>query len=842
MRGIKIFTIFFLTLFIFTLSSQSMTRADSPDSRMQYVLDRSVVMYVNSPNAYVYGQKVTMGGEKEKILPYTAGKQVMIPVYFTVKSIGADAVWSPDKNGLTITTPVGMKLALQEGQKSLRIGTRVYPLHWPVKKLGNELYIQADILAKACGKEAFLKNGLIVFSDRKGSSWVLADTSVAASLTAMVGSLPSIDTLEQLKTVLQSTWEQQNSMYTRRNGTEAVAEASAPQPPVSDNKADSGSSPAGTGDYSTTNVQVAGVDEADMVKTDGKYIYQVNLQRVIVARAYPAEELEIVASITFDDPAFQPLEMYLQDGRLTVLGNAYENTAPVPMEGRVEVEPAVDAAVVDSKIAPDMMHPYYGVNTLKVYIYDVSDVTKIQKVREVEMEGQYVSSRRIGNMLYLVANKYMDYYAAQKDPANTIPRYGDSAAGGEMKAVDLTKIYYFPGMLETNYMTIASLHLEKQDTPLNVSSYLGAGQNIYVSAENLYVAAAGFRPVEVQEAAADKDEGNFAAKPSPDYQYTVYDSFTSIFKFSLRDGNAAYVAKGEVPGNIINQFSMDEAEGYFRIATTNGEIWRSDEYTSKNNIYTLDAMMNVQGKLEGIAPGERIYSVRFMGKKAYMVTFRTVDPLFVVDMSSPTQPRILGQLKIPGYSEYLHPYDENHIIGFGKDTIEKEWKDDRGNAVNTMAYYLGLKMAIFDVTDVTHPKEMFTEYIGDRGTDSEILRNHKALLFSRDKNLLALPALVMKVDGNKTMDDGMPVYGRFDHQGAYVYRIDLEKGFQRKGIITHMTQEDTLKAGDYWYDAGSYVNRILYIGDTLYTLSNSVIKANRMSDLAEIRTAWINSK
>ncbi len=300
----------------------------------------------------------------------------------------------------------------------------------------------------------------------------------------------------------------------------------------------------------------------------------------------------------------------------------------------------------------------------------------------------------------------------------------------------------------------------------------------------------------------------------------------------MNNGRPECTGQGEVPGTILNQFSMDEHEGYFRIATTTGEMWSTDEGTSKNNIYVLNDQMNIAGRLENIAPGERIYSTRFMGDRVYMVTFRNVDPLFVIDLKNPQKPIILGALKIPGYSDYLHPYDENHIIGFGKDTVEIKAGD------GSQAFYTGMKIAMFDITDVTKPREMFKEIIGDRGTESELLHNHKALLFSRERNLLAFPVTVMKVR-QKASVSGMPQYGEFEFQGAYVYRVDLKQGFKLQARISHLTDEDYLKAGGYWYNSNRNVERILYINDALYTLSKARVRAHNLNTFKEAGNLWL---
>jgi inhibitor of cysteine peptidase len=441
-------------------------------------------------------------------------------------------------------------------------------------------------------------------------------------------------------------------------------------------------------------------------------------------------------------------------------------------------------------------------SSTKAIIYDMTDKGNVKLIREVELEGSYVSSRKIGTSLYLVANDYVDYYSIQNGEVNATPTYRDSRLNVGTVNIGYNSIRYFPGSVEPNYMMVAGIDIEGIDAA-NVTTYLGSGQNIYASAENLYVAVTNY-------SRADSD--------------STYEESTQLYKFAMKDAKLTYLCKGTVPGTVLNQFSMDENGTMFRIATTKGNTWVTDRNISKNALYILDSMLSITGKIDDMAPGEKIYSVRFVGDRAYVVTFKTVDPLFVIDLKDPAKPSVLGALKIPGYSDYLHPYDENHIIGFGKDTVE----------IKGQAYYLGMKIALFDVTDVSNPIQMFTEMIGDRGTDSELLRNHKALLFSREKNLLAFPVTLMEqknTSGNSAADQLQ--YGQFTFQGAFVYSLDLKTGFKLKGRITHLSGADYLKAGNSWYDSDKNVQRIIYIGDKLYTLSNGMIKANAITDLKE---------
>lgn len=623
--------------------------------------------------------------------------------------------------------------------------------------------------------------------------------------------LPVVGTFENFKKLVEEG-RKQSEIYggVMRKGDVMFTEA------AKDGVQNNTKSKAPSSDYSKTNVQVEGVDEGDVVKTDGKYIYQVNNQKVVIAKAYPAEDMKIISTVGFADKNFYPLELYVDDSHLVVLGTSYS-------EHKYDVEQK------NSKDGSTKKIPYYySRNTVRIIVYDIKNKESIKELRQAEIEGHYVSSRKIGSKLYTISNKFIEYHIMDKGIGEITPFYKDSASSNEQKVIGYDRIRYFPDTPCDNSMIIGAMDVSTQEE-MKVETYLGAGQNIYASNDNLYIAITKYGPQPY------KNEGTADKKILPEPYYPMEDPNTLVYKFSFNNGDVKYAAKGEVPGTILNQFSMDEYDNHFRIATTNGQVWGRGENISKNNIYILDSSMKLAGKIEDIAPGERIYSARFMGEKGYLVTFEKVDPLFVIDLKDNKNPKILGALKIPGYSDYLHPYDENHIIGFGKDTIVLPVKDGKGNVIDEQAYYLGMKVSIFDVTDVNKPVEMFVTTIGDRGTNSEILQNHKALLFSKYKNLLAFPVNLYELrEGQDKVNSQHkhPEYGTFTFQGAYIYNIDLEKGLTLKGRITHITDDEYNKSGKYHYNGFSNVERILYIDNTLYTLSKNKIKASNLDNLS----------
>lgn len=555
---------------------------------------------------------------------------------------------------------------------------------------------------------------------------------------------------------------------------------------------------AGAPAHSTTNVQVAGVDEADIVKNDGKYIYAISGRSLFIVAAYPAEEARVVSRTDFEENA-SISEMFINGAKLVVMGASGSSPAP---EGKAGA---------------------YRPATSFIKVFDVSDPAKPRVLRTVEYEGSYSTARMLDSNVHVVLTTY-PYYTLDgvKDlkPSDVIPLVRDTREGQKAAAFEPAAGYRDVEVIDpqsfSSFLSIVSLSLADGSGGLNKRVIAGYSDNVFASTASMYVASAQY-----------PFYGDWAPVARGNEKTTVY-------KFDFKGPSTKFVGAAEVPGTTLNQFSMDEAGGFFRIATTVGEVSREGS-SATNNVYILSGDMKMAGRLEGLAPGEKIYSVRFMGPRAYLVTFKKVDPLFVLDLANPTAPRVLGELKIPGFSDYLHPYDETHVIGVGKNTVEAG-PEEEGN----FAWYQGMKLAIFDVSDVANPREMHKVEIGDRGTDSYALSDHKAFLFDREKNLLVLPVLLAELSGEQKAapDRQANDYGSYTYQGAYVYNVSLEGGFALKGRITHV--ENPAEMGrDYgygYYGAADSVRRSLYIGSNLYTVSEAKVKVNRLSDLGEVAT------
>ena len=530
--------------------------------------------------------------------------------------------------------------------------------------------------------------------------------------------------------------------------------------------------------YSKTNVQVEGVDEADIVKTDGEFIYTISNRSVAIVRAYPPEEACLVSKVA---PGAKPIGLFINEDKLVVFGEQ-------------------DTGIIRPDILVVPESP--GLNTT-VWIYDVSDRAEPRLVRTVVVDGWYVASRMIGSYVYLVTCCPALVWAyGDGAPDIYVPRL---CLDGRAQPIPAHKIWYVD-VPDVDYDYTIVLALDLSD-PTGEPSYevflTGLTACVYVSRENLYLA--------VPRWASSGEE-------------------TLLFRVRIGGGEIVPEAQGSVPGYVLNQFSMDEHDGYFRIATTT----HREGYTWENNIYVLDMDLRIVGRLEGLAPGERIYAARFMGDRCYLVTFRKVDPFFVIDLSDPTAPRVLGKLKLPGYSDYLHPLDDDHIIGIGKETVPAEEGD--------FSWYQGLKIALFDVSDPEEPRLIDKLVIGDRGTDSPVLRDHKALLFDAERGIMVLPVLLAEIDEDGYPEGEVPPYVEGDYvwQGAVVLHVSVEDGIEVLGNVTHIEDPSFFdKLGYYCPESPYFIRRALYIGDVLYTVSEAMVLMNDIWTLVELRRIYL---
>ncbi len=632
-------------------------------------------------------------------------------------------------------------------------------------------------------------------------------------------------------------------------------------------------------DFSSTNIQVAGVDEADIVKNDGKYIYVARNDRIIILDAFPAENAKILSELDIDGYVN---EIFINDDKLIVFGIERERyyPGPVPLAEKVAASGAPA-----SLIAPDI-YPgpyYYKPPRSFIKIYDTSDKNNPKLERNLSTEGNYHDSRMIGNYVYAIFNQYPSW---TEGPVPLPVIYEN----GIEKKLAATSIYHpiIPPVYSNQYTNIIVLNVKNENEEARMKSFLIDSSNVlFVSEDNIYItgqkqvdyrfqqlrifdeAIVPSMPGDVQDKinsikksdkkdyvkyqeisnivneymqALSQDQRDDLQEKINDKSQEIYEEYaresqkTVIHKIAIDRKNIEYAANGEVPGQLLNQFSMDEHEGNLRVATTTQPVYfgirrlsgitrdTQIQDTQKNHLYVLDNDLDIIGKLEDLAPGERIYSARFIKDRAYLVTFKKVDPLFVIDISQPSQPKILGKLKIPGYSDYLHPYDEDTIIGLGKEAQESKQGD--------FALYQGMKIALFDVSDVANPRELAKYNLGDRGTDSEALHEHKAFLFSKEKNLLVLPVTLAEF---KNPAQSEWEFGEFTFQGAYVFELTKDKGFELKGRISHIDEEEYLKSGSYPYFSNP-VRRSLYIGNYLYTISDGFVKANKLDSLDDVKT------
>ena len=549
-------------------------------------------------------------------------------------------------------------------------------------------------------------------------------------------------------------------------------------------------------DYSTTNIQVENVDEADITKTDGNYIYSISDNNVIITNVIDPNKIEIAAKIELTDESI-PEDLILYKEKLVVISTKLENS--------------------------DEYYYKDSQNTV-VKIYDIQDKTSPKLEKDYELYEPYYTSRCINNQLYVISSGRLR--TEEKDDDDIVTYYKED---NKQKDIELNNIKYLKDIKTDKQTLISVVNLDDVKSEVNISSYLMNISNAYVSENSIYLLDQKY------------EYGNKAAKISSlfglkgvlgvllDNENNDSDYYTKIYKFNiLNNGNVVYDTKTKVEGKTINQYSLDELNGHLRVALYDNNGTR---------ILIFNEKLKQIGESETVAKGEKMYSSRFMGNKVYLVTYKTVDPLFVIDLSNEESPKVLGKLKIPGYSTYLHPYDENHLIGIGMETEEVINRNSSGRIISNTAKIIGMKMALFDVSDVNNPVQISSTVIGDRRTTSAILTNPKALLFSKEKELIAIPVNNYKEDfeinnSSDSYDSLVNSYANYYKsyvaEGYFVYKINIEDGFKLKGIVTHETPEKKSSYDYYWR---SKLLRGMYIDDNLYTVSETAIKVNNLDTL-----------
>lgn len=428
-------------------------------------------------------------------------------------------------------------------------------------------------------------------------------------------------------------------------------------------------------DYSETNVQVQGVDEADIVKTDGKYIYilkiehkkdGITLDSVIKIVNITGEKPVQCKSITLE--GFCADDMYLSGKRLVIIGR--------------------ESALINySKALNDDIA--FSENCSSAVFYDVSDPQEPEKSAECAQSGSLSETRLIDGKLYIISNYYINTEKIEKDkPETFVPSV---TAKNHSGAVNAGSICFYGNCSEPEY-TVLSAYDIKDGKLLSTQSVLGGSYTVYASSKNIITAS-----------------------------LSGGDGKLQVTRFSLNGGDITLEAAGELEGELLNQFSIDEYKEHFRFVLTDNR----GEYSS-NSLVILDGNLKKTGAISGIAEDERVYSVRFMGDTAYFVTFRQVDPLFSVDVSDPTSPKIIGSLKIPGFSNYLFPFGKGMLFGMGQNADEKTGRST------------GMKISMFDISDPSNVTECAKTNIS--ASYSEALYSHKATLINSGKNIIGFSA------------------------------------------------------------------------------------------------------
>lgn len=568
--------------------------------------------------------------------------------------------------------------------------------------------------------------------------------------------------------------------------------------------------------YSTTNLQEQGVDESDVFKSDGRYFYIARAGALRIVQAAPVANLAEVGHLKLDHTVS---EMYLNGAQLITLG------APTGWDSYPY--PTVDPGM-GARAQMMMWPPYYAEAKVIVTQVDISDPTAPAVLGQNELDGTLVSSRLIAGRLYLVLTQTPPLPSPTTAASVATMGVNDivphmKVAGGAEPLLHWSD-YYYPTDPDGYYTTaVVTLDATNVEHAFGAKAIMANAGTIYASQEALYVTD------------DDYDAAN-------DYR-----PLTSIHKFVFgAEAGARYVGSGSVPGRLLNQFSLGEYDGFLRVAThvpnfsflpvairpmlgfmgANADVAVSsdaappaDDTSTQpppnqpfNAVFVLAPgtdKLDVVGTISNIAPGERLYAARFLGPRGFLVTFQQIDPLFVLDLADPASPQIVGELKIPGYSDYLHPIGNNLLLGIGRSTEQTQW----GGVVPSK-----LQLSLFDLTDPANPTVVQQLSVGGYGSSSDVSWSHKAFTFLQDQGRLALPAQL--TPETATYES----YAAPEFDGVLCYDITAA-GFTARGGLRNV---DAMASGSWWY--GGW-HRAAFIGDTLYAVTPGGVSAAPLSAL-----------
>ena len=500
--------------------------------------------------------------------------------------------------------------------------------------------------------------------------------------------------------------------------------------------------------YSGTNLQTQGVDESDFVKTDGSYIYTVSHNEILIKDLRP-KALKQTGKIQISETSSdRVLEMYVDGDILSVIVESEDSGLEMQADDT-------------ENYTEDCIYYFRDGTKTRVITYDISNPKKPVKTGCVTQDGRYQTSRKIGNIIYLFTNKRISMPQQTKEEAVTEENVSGWIPLVNDKAVDAEDIYVDNGGGGSNSLLISSVNVKNPDQVVDNTMILSQYVDIYVSESAFY---------------AYQIKGSWN------------DAVTQIAKFGLADGKMDADGAVSVNGRITDTFAINEQSGQLRVLTTSQDSVNGED---TNNLYLFDKNLSLTGKIEGLAQGEEIYAARYLGNMAYFVTYRNTDPLFAVDLSDDRNPKVRGELKISGFSEYLHFWGDDKLIGIGYETDEKTGE------------HTGIKITMFDISDPADLKEVESLVLKDYNY-SEALYNYKCVLADADENLLGF-ALQSYGDGE-----------------SVTYLLLTWNG---EKFETLLSQSLTDKAGnpDQSKAADTSAYRGIYAGDMFYIVSTEKI-------------------